>query len=216
MKDDPRSHTDAIPKPQRRWWLWPRDVGRFLAATVLLGVIPASAEVTAIRIAKDETVSVGETAVRHVAGTISGKAERNEPGIPTLAKIVGLKYESDFELWIPVSGGNGRFWFSVLNRGNDIGGLRDGILRRGGGYGCVPGKPRTWPSQGRGLQAERLPTVRCRRLTGWWLCGISSPSSATAPPRPPCPTRRRERCIWHSPTESARVHGSYAPFFCTG
>ncbi len=102
---------------------------------MLLGVTPASAEVTAIRIAKDETVSVGETAVRHVAGKISGKAERNEPGIPTLEKIVGLKYESDFELWIPVSGGNGRFWFSVLNRGNDIGGLRDGILRRGGGYG---------------------------------------------------------------------------------
>jgi hypothetical protein len=34
-----------------------------------------------------------------------------------------------------VAGGNRRFWFSVLNRGNDIGGLRDGILRRGGGYG---------------------------------------------------------------------------------
>ena len=66
--------------------------------------------------------------VRHVAGVISGKAERNEPGIPTLDKVVGLKYESDFELWLPAAG-NGRFWFSVLNRGNDMGGLRDGILR---------------------------------------------------------------------------------------
>ena len=49
--------------------------------------------------------------------------------------MVGLNYESDFELWLPVAGGNGRFWFSVINRGNDVGGLRDGILRRGGGYG---------------------------------------------------------------------------------
>jgi hypothetical protein len=106
-----------------------------MAATMLLGASPASAEVTAIKITKDETVAVGETTVRHVAGKVSGEAERNETDVSTLEKIVGLKYESDFELWLPVSGGTGRFWFSVLNRGNDIGGLRDGILRRGGGYG---------------------------------------------------------------------------------
>ncbi len=106
-----------------------------LAATMLFGVVPASGEVTGTRITKDETVSVGATTVRHVAGVVTGRAERNEPSIPTLDKVVGLKYESDFELWLPVAGGNGRFWFSVLNRGNDGGGLRDGILRRGGVYG---------------------------------------------------------------------------------
>jgi hypothetical protein len=106
-----------------------------VAAALLLGGIPASAEITGVRIAKDETVPVGETAVRHVAGTISGRAERNEPGVPTLEKVVGLKFESDFELWLPAAAGNGRFWFSVLNRGSDVGGLRDGILRRGGAYG---------------------------------------------------------------------------------
>ena len=90
---------------------------------MLFGVIPARAEITGTRIAKDETVSIGERTVRHVAGMVSGKAERNEPGVPTLEKVVGLKYESDFELWLPVAGGNGRFWFSVLNRGNDVGGL---------------------------------------------------------------------------------------------
>jgi hypothetical protein len=106
-----------------------------LAATMLFGVVPALAEVTGTRITKDETFSVGERTVRHVAGVVSGRAERNEPGVPTLDNVVGLKYESDFELWLPVAGGNGRFWFSVLNRGNDGGGLRDGILRRGGAYG---------------------------------------------------------------------------------
>ena len=106
-----------------------------IATAVLLVSIPASAEVVGVKIAKDETISVGGKAVRHVAGVISGKAERNEPGIPTLDKIVGLKYESDFELWLPAADGNGRFWFSVLNRGNDVGGLRDGILGRGGAYG---------------------------------------------------------------------------------
>jgi hypothetical protein len=104
-------------------------------AAVLFGSIPASAEITGVRIAKDETISLGETAVRHLAGVISGRAERNEPGVPTLDKVAGLKFESDFELWLPAAAGNGRFWFSVLNRGNDVGGLRDGILRRGGGYG---------------------------------------------------------------------------------
>ena len=104
-------------------------------AIVLLGVIPASGEITTTRISKDETISVGGTAVRHVVGAVLGKADRNEPSVPTLDKVAGLKYESDFELWLPVVKGNGRFWFSVLNRGNDTGGLRDGILRRGGGYG---------------------------------------------------------------------------------
>ena len=111
-----------------------RAVWIFAMAVLLCG-IPASAEITGTRITKDETVSVGGTAVRHVVGAVSGKAERNEPGVPTLDKVVGLKYESDFELWLPVASGNGRFWFSVLNRGNDVGGLRDGILRRGGAYG---------------------------------------------------------------------------------
>jgi hypothetical protein len=106
-----------------------------LAATMLLGIVPVSAEVTGTRITKDETFSVGDKTVRHVAGVVSGRAERNEPGIPTLDKVVGLKYESDFELWLPLAGGNGRFWFSVLNRGNGGGALRDSILRRGGAYG---------------------------------------------------------------------------------
>ena len=104
-------------------------------AAVLLCGIPASAEVTGVKIAKDETTSVGGTMVRHVTGVISGKAERNEPRVPTLDTAIGLMYESDFELWLPSGAGNGRFWFSVLNRGNDLGGLRDGILRRGGAYG---------------------------------------------------------------------------------
>jgi hypothetical protein len=106
-----------------------------LAATMLFGVVPVSAEVAGTRITTDEMVLVGATPVRHVVGTVSGRAERNEPGVPTLDKVVGLKYESAFELWLPVAAGNGRFWFSVLNRGNDAGGLRDGILRRGGAYG---------------------------------------------------------------------------------
>jgi hypothetical protein len=106
------------------------------ATAVLLSGIPASAEITGVKIARDETLSVGGKAVRHVAGMISGKADRNEPGVPTLNEVLGLRYESDFELWLPAAAGNGRFWFSVLNRGNDVGGgLRDGILRRGGAYG---------------------------------------------------------------------------------
>ena len=78
-----------------------------------------------------------------------GKAERNEPGVPTLDKVVGLKYESDFELWLPVAKGNGRFWFSVLNRGNDTGGLRNGILRRGGAYGWCAWQAKNVPSPSR-------------------------------------------------------------------
>ncbi len=105
------------------------------AAGVFVTSIPASAEVVGVKIGKDEAVSVGGKAVRHVAGVISGRAERIEAGIPTLDKVSGLKYESDFELWLPAANGNGRFWFSVLNRGNDAGGLRDGILGRGGAYG---------------------------------------------------------------------------------
>ena len=107
------------------------------AAAVLLHRIAASAEITGVRIARDETIPVGEKMVRHVLGVVSGKAERNEPGVPTLDKVVGLKYESDFELWLPAAAGNGRFWFSVLNRGNDVGDLRDGILRRGGAVRLV-------------------------------------------------------------------------------
>jgi hypothetical protein len=106
-----------------------------IAAAVLLGGSPASAEITGLTITKEETSQVGDKAVRHLTGVVSGKAERNEPNVPTLDKVVGLKYESDFELWLPADAGNGRFWFSVLNRGNDTGGLREGILRRGGAYG---------------------------------------------------------------------------------
>jgi hypothetical protein len=106
-----------------------------LVALALFGSAPVWADITGIQISKDETVSIGDRKVRHVVGIISGQAERNEPDVPTLEKIVGLKYESDFELWLPASDGNGRFWFSVLNRGNDLGNLRDEILRRGGAYG---------------------------------------------------------------------------------
>lgn len=106
-----------------------------LLAAVLLSVLPAKAEIIGVKIAKDEALVVGGKSVRHVSGVVLGKAERNEPGVPTLNHVAGLRYESDFELWLPADGGNGRFWFSVLNRGSDIGGLRDGILRRGGGYG---------------------------------------------------------------------------------
>jgi hypothetical protein len=128
-----RPGTPAIP-PQRRGRRSCRAAWVF-AAVALLSGIPASAEVTGVRIAKDETIRLGEKTVRHVVGVVAGKAERNEPGVPTLDKVVGLKYESDFELWLPAAAGNGRFWFSVLNRGSDVGGLRDGILRRGGAYG---------------------------------------------------------------------------------
>ncbi len=111
-----------------------RAVWIFAMAVLLCG-IPASAEITGVKITKEETLSVGGKTVRHVAGAISGKAERNEPSVPTLGKVVGLMYESDFELWLPAATGNGRLWFSVLNRGNETGGLRDGILCRGGAYG---------------------------------------------------------------------------------
>ena len=113
------------------------------SAVLLLGVGPASGEITTTRIAKDETISVGGIAVRHVVGTVLGKAERNDPGVPTLDKVVGLKYESDFELWLPVAKGNGLFWFSVLNRGNDMGGLREASSAVAVHTAGVPGKPRT-------------------------------------------------------------------------
>ena len=106
-----------------------------LLAALLLGVVPAAAEITGIKIANDETISVGATTVRHLVGVVSGRAERNETDIPTLGKASGLKFASDFELWLPPAGGNGRFWFAVLNRGKDGGGIRDGILSRGGAYG---------------------------------------------------------------------------------
>ena len=115
-------------------------LGRFraifaLTAVVLLGIAPASAAITAIKIAKDETISAKGIAARHIVGKAIGEAKCDEPGVPTLKKVKGVKYESDFELWLPIDKVNGRFWFSVLNRGNDLGNLRDGILRRGGAYG---------------------------------------------------------------------------------
>ena len=120
------------------------------SAVVLLGVIPARAEITGIRIAKDETVSVGGTTVRHVAGAVLGKAERNEPGVPTLDKVAGLKYESDFE---SVAAGRRR-QRAVLVLGAQP--------RQRHGRTCatassaaaaatagVPGRPETWPRPGR-------------------------------------------------------------------
>ena len=104
---------------------------------------PPSLGITTLKIAKDELILIEGKTIRHVVGLAGGKAGRNEPSIPTLSKVAGLNYQSDFELWLPAAGGNGRFWFSVLNRGVDLGGLRNGILRRGGGYGWWHGKPRT-------------------------------------------------------------------------
>ena len=112
-----------------------RHILLVLLTAALLVAAPASAEVTAIKIVKDEVIPVGGKPVRHLVGTVSGRADRNEPDVPTLDRVIGLRYESDFELWLPAAEGNGRFWFSVLNRGNDIGGLREGILSRGGAYG---------------------------------------------------------------------------------
>ena len=127
-----------------------------LLVTLLLGVVPASAEVTGIRIAKDETSSIGTIQIRHVAGVVLGRAERNEPEIPTLDKVAGLKYKSDFELWLPVADGNGRFWFAVLNRGKDGGAVRDDILNRGGAYGWC-----AW-------QAKNVDSSRAQlKLTGY-------------------------------------------------
>ena len=114
----------------------PARCGRWtFIALLLLGVAPALADVTGLTITHEETLTIGGKPVRHLAGVISGTATRNEPGVPTLDKVVGLKYESNFELWIPVDGGNGRFWFGVLNRGGESGGLRSSVLARGGSCG---------------------------------------------------------------------------------
>ena len=135
-----------------------------------------------------------------MAGVVSGKAERNEPGVPTLDKVVGLKYESDFELWLPVAGGNGRFWFSVLNRGNDMGGLRDGILRRGGGYGwcawqaknVAPPKPQLKLTGFEGPMPQAYGLVVVRDFVAFlrYCARRATPS----------PTRRPARCGSPSPT----------------
>src|SRR5438105_5063023 len=84
--------------------------GCFFTAIVLLTVSLARADVTGVRITKDE-IAAGGNHVRHITGVISGAALRNE-SVPTLEKCAGLKYESDFELWVPVDGFNGRFWFN--------------------------------------------------------------------------------------------------------
>jgi hypothetical protein len=78
-----------------------RNAAWLIGAAVLWSGISARAEITGIKIAKDETIAVGQRTVRHVAGVFLGRAERNEPGVPTLDKVAGLKYESDFELWLP-------------------------------------------------------------------------------------------------------------------
>jgi len=112
-----------------------RRLGWLIAAALLLSTMPAFADVTGIKIVKEETISTGGKMVRHLIGVVSGEAKRNEPGIPTLDHVMGLKYESDFDLWLPTDAGNGRFWFGVLNRGGESGSVRDSVLRRGGSYG---------------------------------------------------------------------------------
>jgi hypothetical protein len=102
-------------------------------AVLFLALAPSRADVTSVKIAKDETSS-GSNRVRHITGVISGTALRNE-AVPTLEKCAGLKYETDFELWVPADNFNGRFWFNVLNRGGDAGSIRTAVLGRGGAYG---------------------------------------------------------------------------------
>ncbi|HWE04032.1 MAG TPA: alpha/beta hydrolase domain-containing protein [Tepidisphaeraceae bacterium] len=109
-------------------------IGWLVAAGVLLGAIPAIADVTGVKITKEEAITIAGTPVLHLTGVLSGEARRNEPGIPTLDHVVGLKYESDFDLWMPAHAGNGRFWFSILNRGNEAGSVRNSVLQRGGVY----------------------------------------------------------------------------------
>jgi len=96
---------------------------------------PALADVTGVRISKEESITVDGKPVRHLVGVMSGKAVQNEPAIPTLNKVAGLTYETNFELWLPKDDGNGRFWFCVLNRGNEAGSPRSDVLRRGGAFG---------------------------------------------------------------------------------
>jgi hypothetical protein len=102
---------------------------------LLFGILPCAPEITALRIASDETISIGDRAIRYITGIIAGKADLGESTVPSLERLSGLRYESDFRIWIPVSEGNGRLWFSVLNRGEDLSnmaGLRKDVLRRGG------------------------------------------------------------------------------------
>ncbi len=104
-----------------------------LATGILFGPANARADVTGVRITKDETTA-GANRIRHIAGVVSGTATRNE-SVPTLEKCAGLTYETDFELWVPTENFNGRFWFNVLNRGGDAGSIRTAVLNRGGAYG---------------------------------------------------------------------------------
>lgn len=113
-----------------------RSFSSILIAALLLSAAPVPADVTGVKITKDETISIAGKSMRHVVGEISGKAERNQPGVPTLDHVIGLTYESGFELWLPPDGGNARFWFSVLNRGNESSAsVRTAVLQRGGAYG---------------------------------------------------------------------------------
>lgn len=127
-----------------------------LAAVLVLSSLAASAaraDVTGLAIAEEKTLTLAGRPVRHLKGTVSGKAVRNEPDIPTLAACKGLTYTADFELWIPVVPGPradlaknegdakaaakpGEFVFAVLNRGGDpLSRLREAVLARGGAYG---------------------------------------------------------------------------------
>ena len=91
---------------------------------------------TGVKIVKEESALVGGKSVRHLTGVISGEAKGNEPGIPTLDHIVGLKYESDFDLWLPTEAGNGRFWFGApIAEASRVRWPCDSVLRRGGSYG---------------------------------------------------------------------------------
>ena len=105
----------------------------FAFAALFLSPLLASADVTGLKIAKDEWVTLGGKSVHHLAGVVQGVARKNEPQLPTLDHVAGLVYESDFDIWFPAEI-NGRFWFSVLNRGNESGGIRDAVLARGGIY----------------------------------------------------------------------------------
>ena len=129
--------------------------------------------------------------------------------------MVGLNYESDFELWLPVAGGNGRFWFSVLNRGNDTGGLRDGILRRGGGVRLVawqaknvaPPKPQLKLIGFNGPMPQAYGLVVVRDFVAF----LRYCPGSDARPNPAAGKVRLR-----SPTGSARAGGSCGPSCCMG
>ena len=111
-----------------------RKTALLIAIALWLVALPCAPDITAFRITSDETILSGGRPIRYITGIIAGKADHGEPAVPSLEHLSGLRYESDFRIWIPVSGGNGRLWFSVLNRGSDLSGLQNDVLRRGGAF----------------------------------------------------------------------------------